>query len=73
LDFSQADQGEEGESQRSRLCLRLVQANDVQLNENPPGPAEFGQEPQGLGIIGAASVDVPVVANTDRSFSSSFE
>lgn len=59
---------------RSKVWRLLAVAYTLQLNEHPPGPPdEFGQEPHGLGIIGTASVDVPVVAKTDNCFSRSFE
>jgi hypothetical protein len=51
----------------------LVLEYKFQLKEHPPGPAEFGQDPHGLCTLGAILLEVPVVAKTDNSFSSSFE
>ena len=45
----------------------------AQLNPHAPGPPEFGHALHGLDGMGAASVDVPVVANTESSLSSAFE
>lgn len=44
-----------------------------QLNAQEPGPPACAQEPQGLGMAGAAVADPAVVAKTESSFSSSFE
>jgi hypothetical protein len=43
------------------------------LKPHAPAPPEFGHELHGLGGNGAASVEVPVVANTESNFSSDFE